>query len=276
MPLNLTELIKAAGNAGTAGQSFKSQVTGAADTVGVLSYKIGGLTLAGTLPVDSTELPGAYASGYTFSAIDLTITGYGANAHQIRRPGTTGFNIALTSAPSGAYIVTNSFTEVSASDFDLSITIYGGFSGSFSISAVQDFAIPSTWGDPWSWTYTATQGSPSGSDTMWLDFSYDHDTANFNPTTSVQSYDFDMARRNYGAEDLQYRWFDNSTDATNNTNWYLAGTGSGYAVTSGTSYGLGHPSNERTSVWMRWAPVGGSWSSVVGPTSITGENRNEA
>lgn len=279
MPLNLTELIKAAGNAGTAGQSFKSQVTGAAEGFGMLAYRVTGLDINGTLPVDSTELPGAYASGTTFAAVNLDLTGYGSKADQIRRPGVTGWSFELTGGTTGRSYTINSLTEATPSTFDMSITFYGSYSGSFSINAAENFSIPTEWGDPWTWTFTAQQGGTSGSDTLFFTISYDHDTANFNPVLSSNAYEFDMNRRAYPASAVRYRWFDNDTDATNNTNPVLEGNGSGYSTIQGTSYGNSHPSNVNTSVWLRWtADLTGSsgWSAKIGPASITGETRNQA
>lgn len=279
MPLNLTELIKAAGNAGTAGQSFKSQVTGAGDTVGMLSYRVTGLDLSGTFPVNSTELPGSYPSGTNFAAMNLDLSGYGANAHHIRRPGVTGWSFDLTGGGNGMSYVINSFTEATPSTFDLDITFYGAYSGSFSINAAENFSIPTEWGDPWTWTFTAQQGGTSGSDTLYFTISYDHDTANFNPVLSSNAYEFDMNRRAYTASAVRYRWFDNDTDATNNTNPVSEGNGAGYSTIQGTSYGNAHPWNVNTSVWLRWTDdlTGATgWSAKIGPASITGETRNEA
>lgn len=281
MGKNLISLLKASGEAGTDGQSFR-MVDGAADTVKMTDYLVGDLVLSGTLPVDSVELPGAYASGTTFGTINVGIGSYGAQAHQIRKSGTTGFTIDLGNGGGGASVVINSFTEVTPDDFDLSVTIHGKLGTTVTLSggANGGASVPINWGDPWAWTFYANIGAPSGGpDTMFLNFTYEHDTAGFNTTKVYDPIEFDMARRSAAANDLRYKWFDDGTDATNNTNPVLEGNGSFYASIGATSYGPGHPNNENFTVWLRWTAdlTGASgWSGVIGPISITGDNRMEA
>lgn len=277
---NLISLLKASGEAGTDGQSFR-MVDGAGDGIRMTDYLVGNLVIDGTLPVNETELPGAYNSGANFPLINIGIGSYGAQAHQIRRAGTTGFVLGLNNGGGGAQLQINSFTEAAPNDFDLDLTIVGKVGSNLNIqgAAVDSEPVPLNWGEPWYWEFLAMINSASGSDTMGLTITYTHDTGGFNTVKSAGPYNFTMNRREPAYSDLRYRWFDNSTDANANTNPVKEGNGSFYASLDAVSYGPNHPNNENFTVYLRFtADLTGSsgWSSVIGPTSITGDNRMEA
>jgi hypothetical protein len=96
MPYTLFHLIKASGNAGTSGQSFRNHVTGAASGTKMSDYKISTANYAGEEP--TTEFP--YNHGEVFN-MTLTFNGQGNHAHHIKRTGNVIVASVGSPAPNG-------------------------------------------------------------------------------------------------------------------------------------------------------------------------------
>lgn len=277
MALNMVDLMRALGTAGIIGQSFANDVPGAGNNVGVLDYRVTAMEFTGSLPVSSSELPGAYPSGQSFT-FNVAMT-RGNQAYRLQYKTQSAFTLQLVQSLPGLSASITGFTmNNDGGDFDITMQFLGAFNGTYTINAAAQGAMPPNWGDDWNWTFTAVPGSASGNDEVEAYLTYDVDSA-FNPNLSNIStpWDFAITRRSYNNSDVSFRWWNNSTDANNNDPNTTIAAGDGVATVYGVSKGNGHPNNVNEQVWMRWRPVaGGSWSSVVGPASITGDTRLES
>lgn len=212
MPRNLVELIKASGQAGTAGQSFKSQVTGASGGgVSMTSYLLGSEGSVSGTPAPPGE-NSIYASGTTFT-LGIGFSGYGSNFNQIRRNGTAPWSFTGTAANT-----INSVTwSESPGTATVSVTVYGVYDSNTIPTLVNFNAWFTGYQSPnepagsgaesVSVTPTTTGGGmASGSDVSSIQFVYDPDTALFNPSYTSTTWSFDLHRRAYESWTTRYEW----------------------------------------------------------------------
>lgn len=261
MPKNLVELIKASGQAGTAGQSFKSQVTGASGGgVSMTSYLLGAEGSVSGTPAPAGE-NSIYASGTTFT-LGIGFSGYGSNFNQIRRNGTAPWSFTGSAANT-----INSVTwSESPGTATVSVTVYGEYDA----NTIQTLTNFNAWftgyqspnepagagGESVTVTPTiAGSGSASGSDVRSIQFIYDPDTALFNPSYTSTTWSFDIYRRAYESWTTRNEW-EMHTDANYNN---VIGTNT-YVFTSypGDSYTVGYARHRLKAAYNGGTP--GSWT----------------
>lgn len=235
MPADLVELIKASGNAGTAGQSFLNHVTGATGGVSMTDYQLGSVNSYSGVPL--TPVENTYATPQTWN-IDVTFSNYGSKFNQIRRNGTTPWLFLGT-----ANHVLNS---VSWNDGTATVTLNSTVEGDYDAGTLQTLSSFSAWHTG----YTApTQnpnsgsvnvsvfpevsggGSPSGTTDFTLQWRYDPDTATFNSNMTTSSFSFRMNKKAYPAWTTTHEW-EMHTDSNYNN---VVGTNS-YTFSSDENY----------------------------------------
>jgi hypothetical protein len=276
MAWNLIDLIKASGNAATAGQSFRTNVkpfTGM-DGKSMTSYRTTGIAFSGAIPA----LPGEvspYNSGHVFSPITADIT-RGGNAFEIQSLAQSAWDVYLlpfSGTPVGMSASISSLSQTNSGEsFDLGIQVIAPRAGTpiAGMNVTPSGAQPSEWGDPWSGNYVPTvSSSASGTTDLYLHVDYRPDLY-FNPLLrNVNGFDqgwlFRMNNRNWTTSDLLFRaWYIEAGADSNNNNGRLVGNGPYPWV----SYGPGNELNENTPIWWRWSSDGGSsWSAKQGPVA---------
>lgn len=294
MALNLTELIKAAGQAGIAGMSFKTNVVGAADTVRMTDYKISAVAFSGEVPVDDA---GTYPNGTEFDLV-ATFT-RGDEAYRIQRNTASAWSVTNWTGPAFSYTITN-FSAGGAPtgathSFRLTITVPP--SGSYTVSpTVGMFGSDPGSDDPWPMQWNTNYGGGSGGTALLhIATEYDPDNASFNPLVrNLDEFDngwldIPFARPNYAASDYEFEWHTGAgmvraewTDAYNiNT---APAWDSGSLLNTGATFGtvvtisrrhevypdtdpetsLGTHGGDVGVIWLRWRPAtGGSWTYPV-------------
>jgi hypothetical protein len=274
MAWNLVDLIKASGNAATAGQSFRTNVKPFTNMDGksMTSYRVTGISFYGGIPALPVEV--TYNSGVVFNVTaDIT---RGTNAFEIQSLVQSAWDLYLlpvSGTPEGMSAAFSSFSQTNSGEsFSLGIQVTAPRAGtpapSMSIQAVG--AQPSEWGDPWSGTYVPQVTSTgSGTSDLYLHVDYRPDPF-FNPKLrNVNGFDqgwaFRINNRNWTTSDLLFRaWNVEAGADANNNNGRLIGNG----PYSWVSYGLGNTLNENIPIWWRWSIDGGSsWSAKQGPVA---------
>jgi hypothetical protein len=243
------------------------------------SYLVSGGSWSG----DTIQAPSAltiYPSGTVFNKT-LTMT-RGSNAYHIQNQTQAGFTVWLTpydvgDPMGGSGISMSSFTNNSSgASFNLGLQVTGSLAENLILGATINYdgnqtQAPAS-GILWSGTHVATvqlNGSLGYSD-CYLQVVYDIDPAAFNGTvTNGSGWLFRLEDRTYTASDYEFRWWDNETDATNNTVGNCISTSNGVTW---WSYSVADNS-DTLEVWMRMRNVtaGGSWSQVY--TSGVNETR---
>jgi hypothetical protein len=233
VPKNLTELIKASGNSGIAGQTFKGNVNptqAVSDMTGfsMTSYLLGtdgGLTGTPQPPVEIT-----YNSGTTFTLVQ-SFSGYGWNFYRIRRNGTAPWY------PLGTVEHTlDSVTwDEGNANVTLSVTCYGEFDAATE-PGLSTFApywqgyispnVPAGGGPEYVEVKPVVTGgiSPSGADDRTLQFWFDPDSADFNANFTMVSSSLRISRRAYPAWTTLNEWELHATSSYDNllgTNTYV-------------------------------------------------------
>lgn len=297
MAKNLITLIQASNGAGSAGQTFRNNVTAAGNGVSMASYLVTDVAITG-YPVEGVN----YSGDHTFT-ITFTPT-RGANAHHVQRldsgcvtyylvkmsgsGGTPSYEITSWTtggSPNGAYLTAN--MRVLAPLNANALVVSGATSYAFGVTNPLGVYA---YGDPWSGTwYATTSASSPGNSILTLDMEYNPSKAGFSPVlwsygkagTSPGydgSYVINCTNRVPSISDLEFRWWSDSTDASNddiNAATYL-GTGSQLGwVSYGANYAEptvnGTPV---TTVYFRWRLTGqGFWNGPVGPISRNSDPR---
>lgn len=273
MPKNLIELIKASGGAGANGQSFKTNVTGAGDTIKMTDYLISSLSWS-QIPNIPSEFT-VYPSPTVFSTIASVTRGTAAS--NIQRITQDAFTVTLVpvlwndNMPGSSVAISAFSTSGNGASFNLSFTLNGKVSGlntpGIQINYDNGQTQPPASGVLWSGNYVATiQASGQlGYSDCYLNVVYDPDSANFNPTINnfnggSNGWPLRLEDRVYTTSDYEFRWWDNATDANNNNAATVYST-----TASGESWwSYDVTNNYRLQVWMRARNVtdNGSWSSV--------------
>jgi hypothetical protein len=282
MPKNLIELIKASGGAGISGQSFANNVTGAASGVRMTDYLIPSWNIdSSTIPIDGLGV--IYSSGHVFN-IDIAIT-RGSRANLIQRLTSTAFTPFLL--PMGIGGGVGSYAEVQSlsvfgggSQFIVGVQVFGELSGTASVGINNEFVNENPAIDTGVASHTVryfaiinTGGGGQQTSTRYqLSIDYDPDIANFNPVLTSKDFitdagwAFDMYDRTYQLSELQFRWWDNQTDANNQNTSTIRSTQSAVFA---EAYPNGSGQFEGT-IYMRWKrPVDSVWSAVISNTYIS-------
>lgn len=222
MGKNLVELIKASGNAGVAGQTFKGNVSptqAVSDMTGfsMSSYLLGTDGSVTGIPLLPNEW--VYDSETTFTIVQ-NFASYGANFFRIRRDGTAPWN------PLGTVQHTlNSVTwDEGNANVTLSVTCLGEFDPATApgvstfLAYWQGYTVPNV--PPGSGAEyvvlapVVTGGvSPSGTDDRTLQFIFDPDIAQFNSSFTTGSWPLRISRRAYPGWTTLYEWELHSTSA---------------------------------------------------------------
>lgn len=233
---NLVELIKASGNTGTSGQSFKDHVTGASGGgVSMTSYQLGSMgSYSGTPnpPVETT-----YTTPQTWNIV-ITFSNYGANFSQIRRNGTSPWSFIGV-----ANQTLNSVTwDNGAGTATLNTTVEGAYDAN-TLPGLSSFNVwyvgyTSPTQNPNSgsvsvevYPLTTGGGSASGWDDYNLQWIYDPDTAAFNTNATTSSFSFRINKKAYPGWTTTYEWEIHSDSNYNN----VLGTNS-YTFSSDEAY----------------------------------------
>lgn len=186
MPKNLVELIKASGKAGIAGQSFANDVTDAAVGVAMTDYLVGAPTF-----FDPPAPETVYTSGQTIS-LGITFGAQGSKYASIRPPGTQGWldlgtaQQVITAASWTGNTVTLSITVTGDYD-DNTVQTLTGFSAWFTGYTNPNEPPSSTWEDVSVTPTVAGPTTPTGSTTKTLQYLFNPDIAEFNPSVYVPS-----------------------------------------------------------------------------------------
>jgi hypothetical protein len=233
VPKNLVELIKASGNAGIAGQSFKGNVTPTQAVSDMTGFSMSSYLLGTDGSVTGTPLlpnEWTYPSGTTFTLVQ-NFASYGANFYRIRRNGVAPWY------PMGTIEHTlNSATWDEVNDnVTLSVTCYGDYDPATApgISAFTPYwqgytspNVPAGSGAEYVEVKPAVTGgvSASGTDDRTLQLWFDPDIAQFNPTFTTASWSLRIQRRAYPAWTTINEWEIHTTSGYNNllgTNTYV-------------------------------------------------------
>ena len=207
MALTLRDLIKASGNAGTTGQSFRNHVTGAGSGVGMRQY-VAGLTFDVTDVLPSTEH--TYASGSSvYTRIIYLSTG--TKFSQIRQNGTTPWTQIGSASTTGGLRPSSVVWDDTGRTATANYTLIGEYDSNTlqSLNSFQAWFLGYTNparpddNDTGGYTVRASPvvtggGSPSGSTTMTYQWQYVPDIGPFNPTyTDPTSVTVAVNRRAY-------------------------------------------------------------------------------
>lgn len=284
MAWNLIELIKASGGAGSSGQTFRNNVTGAGNGIKVSDYKITNVSWSG-YPNEGSS----YNDNHTFS-ITATVT-RNTQAYRIQRTASNAFTITL-SYYSGGYgngsYTLDSFSadgSPAGSSFSLNIrvrgpnntanaTAYGQINYTYRGDGGTPLSSVPAGGFEWAGNYSVIPNNTAvGSSQLSLRIDYDPDTASFNPgfTTNgsigvsgaTGDYLINIANRGLLSSDLEVNWYTTQSAASTNN------TSSAEFIASGTSlawssYDIFTGTNQ--DVWYTWRASGAglnSWSSPV-------------
>lgn len=248
MPKNLIELIKASGKAGIDGQTFANDVTGADTNVAMSDYLCG---------VPSTFAPpdpnSTYPSGQMF-AISIQFSGYGPRYYNIRR------NDAGAWQSYGTALQT--LHDIGWNDATASVTLNVTVLGEYDSTTLQTLTGFNVWfvgytypNAPTSETWESVEvtpaisGSltPSGATTQTLQYYFDPDSANFNPSvwapSSTTSWPVTISRRAYPGWSTRYEWEIHANNTIVNGSYNSLINSNGYTFTSfpGTNYGNANP-----------------------------------
>lgn len=269
----LSELIRASGGAGSAGQTFASNVTGAGANVSMQQYRITSMGFAGNgSPGTPAPPPAQYADNTTFNMrLDVV---RGSQANQIQNQLSSAFT--LSGAASGAsYTLTNFSVVNNGAAFTFGVNVRGpiaSYSASPSIvynNGQGGGSQPPDQGVEWTgYFYLVVTSSGGGTTDMNLGISYTPNKfgSNFNDTVS-ETYPIRVENREYTASDFETRWWNYESDANAND------VNSANASTSWWSYNQSNHSSSLYGysgprVWMRYRNVtaNGSWSAVYALT----------
>lgn len=276
MAKNLIELISASGGAGSAGQSFKGNVSPTQAVSDMTGFKLSDYLVTAVSWSGYPQEATAYSDNHLFN-ITATIT-RNPQAYRIQRLNSSAFAITLSyysgDYGNGSYTVESFSANGSpqGSSYDVGIRVRGPEqTAAGSATAVINYTYrgdsgtplsqpPSTAGVEWSGNYTVSASNTNiGSSQLSLRIVYDPDVAQFNNTystegtsgTSGATGDYMINITNAGLidTDLEVRWWSNQTDANNND------TGAGSYIGAGRiinwiSYAISSGTNQ--SVWWRW------------------------
>lgn len=232
MALNLIELIKASGAAGSSGQTFRNNVAGAGNGIKMSDYRITSLSL--TSPT--------YYDTYTQVASWLMSVNRGAEAYRIARTNSGAWSISV-SYVSGGYSNAwswSTFTSTSAgtgagagSIWDQSIILNRATNTTQYVTNVYlTFNNGTGYPNPqppysqyenvvWSGYHTITLSGSPGESTYNIAVTYDPDNAAFNPSISTN---WNVTLENAPRDMSDFHWYNNYSDA----NLQIGPSASGY------------------------------------------------
>ena len=263
MAKNLIELIKASGGAGASGQTFRLDVVGAATGIKMTDYLVTAWSWTG-FP-DAPSAFTIYPSGQAFALV-ATMT-RGSQASLIQRLTSAAFTAALTAqaAATGHSVVINSVSQTGTGGvFTVNVTVTSANTGSMSGSVLDNNAgVAPGSGVAWIWTLGLNQSGVSGETDFWLDVTYDPDTATFNPAltnytfnSNLNGWPLRLTNRGYTTAELTYRWWDNATDAANQTVGTIVSTATQLEFTT-------YVVADNRDRWVRWRYGAGAWSAAI-------------
>lgn len=228
MPKNLIELIKASNGAGSAGQSFKTNVTGASSGgVSMVGYLVGSPGSYSGTPQTPVEF--TYSTPQSWS-IGVVWSGYGGTFYHIRRNGPTPWLFIGT----GTVTINSVNWDDGSGTSTLNLTVEGEYDSN-TIQTLTSFnayfsgySFPNMPAGSGAATVEVTplvSGSsiPSGTTDGSLQWIYDPDIANYNPQQTTQAFSFRIARRAYPVWSTMYEWRIHSNSSYNSvigTNGY--------------------------------------------------------
>src|SRR5690348_9138175 len=238
MPRDLLNLIKASGYAGTSGQSFRNNVTGAASGAKMSDYNLYAWVFGGTQP--STSPLGASYVGTTDFAMTFDFT-QNSRANYIKRIGAAlTIDADIPGNPGGysaSIVAQNVVAAVSGSSVTVRVVPPLGSAPSGAIVLAQ----------PWFTSYTYPNQPPSGSGSqpvkmgvavssggggtevrnIHFTLSYAPDIGPYNPTISQAYVNIPFTTRADTLDDFEYEW--HTTSAYSDAN---PGTSSGVSFDS--------------------------------------------
>ena len=278
MSRNLIKLIQASGGGGGAGQTFRDDVTGAADGVRMTDYIISAMEFPGPgIPTSPGEEVDMHPSGSTFTfTADIP---RGARATDIQRKVQAAFTFVLDlydategGGAGAAVAITNFTVNGGGSSFTFTIRVDGHKPATPIVSLGLEMigSEPIDWGTAWhgNWVPSVTHATVDGYGDYYLRITYAPDIGGFNPNLVIPLINEAFPIRVYDATwvigDIDvYVWtVEQSAIDLSQENRIV----SPFAC---TSYGGGHGDNVATTVWWRNRPHGGSWSGVSGPLGVT-------
>lgn len=227
MPKNLVELIKASSAAGIAGQSFKTNVTGATTGVSMTSYLSGSFgSFGGSFPQPENEI--TYSTPQNWN-IDVVLSGYGANFNQIRRNNTSGWTFLGTANATINSVTWNDGTGTAT----LAMTFTGNYDATTYPTLTNftayflGYVSPNKPGAGAAtvevYPLASGGGAASGSDVFTLQWSYDPDIANYNPVITTPAPNLGtgaqtmrIAKAAYPSWTTTYEWEIHTSSSYNN------------------------------------------------------------
>jgi hypothetical protein len=225
MPRALRNLIWASGNAGTAGQSFRNHVLGAASGARMSDYVIGTMMTSG-YPTDPWI---ALPSVYTFS-LDVVFTGSGPRVHHIQQNAAAAYtfwheNMAGGGATMPAVDVMGFTSYGGGSQHALSVRLTAPAAGSINVVPLARLLGPMPPGDdewPAEFEAAMSAGGSAGTFTFNLMMEYKPDIGQFNPWLhNGTGWPMMQNLREWTSSDLDFRWW---RTAYTGTVWERAGS----------------------------------------------------
>lgn len=206
MPKNLVHLIKASGNTGVAGQSFRNHVTGAATGVAMTDYNIASMNLTGDVPDGGTLYSPA---DHTYS-INIGFT-EGNKAGLIRRLGNVVTAGMLGPFRPGASVsIVSSNIVVGSSGSTVGVKVVAGYTpGATPIGVTGGGSTPCI-EVQCSFSLGLSGAGASGDQHIFLEIDYFPDLAPFNPLL-FYSGDAWMANRAQVPDDYEQEWHTNGS-----------------------------------------------------------------
>jgi hypothetical protein len=297
---NLRKLIVASGGAGIDGQSFKSNVTGAAEGVRMTDYLISNWAFAPE-PMDPSEFPGdlgTYPDNSLYSP-DVLFT-RGSQAFYIQRLDSPAWSFSLFAVegdePFGSSVTLESFsTPDSGGVFTLDLRLRGAvsFAGMFaSASAFGDLEAPLVPNPPLGELVQPARWAASPSSVLGghrdyiLGVVYIPDLSGFNPMFTqirqgLSGLPIRIANRATTTADFDFRWY---IDSTYTTLVSTAAVYEPYGTLAGQYGGFGpyqtYPNGtlpgESATLWMQWKwKTSTVWNNYPTPIVFQDERRGQ-
>jgi hypothetical protein len=219
MPRTLRYLIMASGSTGSAGQSFRNHVAGAASGAAMSHYLIPSVAISG-VPAGNTALT-AYPDSFTFSIQNLFTRG--SRAHFIQRNDMGAYAFTDIENPGSGQVAQASITAfVVQGDgwrHDITVNVKAPPVGTYNHNPHgYNYGVePQFGGQQWPaefWTEISTTGGGTAQ-LITLAMAYNPDTGPFNSQlTNGSGWTFWQENRVYGNDDFDYRWFFTSHNGT--------------------------------------------------------------
>lgn len=224
---DLRELIRACGGAGAFGQSFKTDVKGAAEGVKMTDYLIRNPVWGGQ-PLSPDEYPGGVESFGTYGdntllSVTLGLT-VGAQAYRIQRTGTDAFYVTFLPIDNGyghSATVESVTVENSGQYLTADIRLRSAINTSSMLATasaygpVKTSTVSGLQVQPVQWV-AYPYGTPGGTTTFQLYIQYDPDIAGFNPmldqfNANGTGWKIRLANRVETVNDYDFEWHLNSS-----------------------------------------------------------------